>query len=130
MADYAMTVEEHAGYLHATATGDRTAANALRFLEEAYQACVAMGRDSLLIEVRFTGPSLSIGSIFSVISNRSIDGAALRRIAYVEPLLENREAARFAELVAVNRGVNARLFPSVEAAGAWLSEELPDRRPH
>lgn len=130
MADYVMTLEENAGYLHAMATGDRTAANALRFLEEAYAACLRMGYGSLLVEVRFTGPSLSLGSVFAVISDRAMDGAALRRIAYVEPLLEDPEAARFAELVAVNRGVNVRLFPDLDAARAWLGEELPDRRDH
>jgi hypothetical protein len=130
MVDYAMTLEENPGYVHATAIGERTAANALRFLEEAYQACVRLRKDALLIEVRFTGPSLSLGSIFAVIKERAPDGAALRRIAYVEPLLGDRGQASFAELVAVNRGVNAKLFSDVEAAREWLSEGLPDRRDH
>jgi len=125
-----MTLEENPGYLHATAVGPRTAANALRFLEEAYQACVRLRQDALLIEVRFTGPSLSLGSLFAVISDRAMDGASLRRIAYVEPDLRDRAQADFAELVAVNRGVNVRQFPDVDAAREWLSEESADRRDH
>lgn len=129
MADYAMTVEENPGYVHAMATGERTAANARRFLEEAYQACVRLGRDALLVEVRFDGPSLPLGSIFAVIKDRAMDGASLRRIAYVEPNLRDAEQASFAELVALNRGVNVRLFADIAAARAWLSGEPPDRRP-
>jgi len=129
MVEYAMTLEENPGYLHATATGERTAANALRFLREAYQACVRLHHDALLIEIRFTGASLSLGSLFGVINDRAMDGASLRRIAYVEPELRDRSHADFAELVAVNRGVNVRLFPDVDAAREWLSEGPADRHP-
>ncbi len=128
MPDYALTLEEAPGYLHAVATGERTAANARRFLEEAYRACVGLGQDALLIEVRFSGPALPLGSIFSVIKDRATDGARLRRIAYVEAGLQDDEQAKFAELVAMNRGVNVRLFADLDAAREWLTAEPPRRR--
>jgi len=128
MGDYAMTVEVHPGYLHATARGERTAANARRFLEEAYRACVRLQHDALLVEVRFDGPGLPPGSVFSVINDRAMDGARLRRIAYVEPNLRDAGQASFAELVAVNRGVNVRLFGDVDAAREWLNAGSPHGR--
>ena len=119
---YRLSVEEHPGYLHATAAGKRTPQNVRRFLEEAYRACVEKDCSSLLLELRLAGPSLDSTSIFNVISQRAADGAKLRRIAYVDPLTSNASDARFAETVAINRGVNVRLFPDVAAAARWLSD--------
>lgn len=121
MSAYRLTLEEHPRYLHATAVGERTAENVQRFLEEAYRACVENDRSSLLLEMRLSGPALDTTSIFNVISQRAADGAKLRRIAYVDPLTRSISEARFAETVAVNRGVNVRLFPDVAAAAQWLS---------
>ena len=116
-----LTIDVQPTYLRARVVGDRTPQNAMRFLKEVYEACAEQGIWSLLIEMNFTGPSLDIGNIFEVISKGSRDGMKLERIAYVEASLGDIEKARFAETVAVNRGVNVRLFRDVEAAQAWLS---------
>ena len=118
---YRVIFDEQPGYLHATAVGERTAQNVLRFLAEAYRGCVERDCSSLLLELRLSGPALDTTSIFNVISQRAADGAKLRRIAYVDPLTRNVAEARFAETVAVNRGVNVRLFPDVTTAAQWLS---------
>src|SRR5262245_2939732 len=117
---YELTVQQRPGYVHAAATGERTPQNILRFLKEAYVACVNSGCPSLLLEMRFVGPRLSETSIFEVISDRVADGLKLRKIAYVDNAPE-LSAAFFAETVAMNRGVNVRLFPDVEAAEGWLT---------
>jgi hypothetical protein len=119
---YQLTIVERPQYVHAKATGERTPENALRFLKDAYAACVNSGRSSVLLEMQFDGPSLSDTSIFDVISDRVPDGLKLRRIAYVDG---NREpaGAYFAETVAMNRGVNVRLFPSVALADGWLTQD-------
>ena len=119
--EYHITIEQHPTYLHAIATGDTTRANLHRFLLEAYQAALARQRQSLLLELRFSGRSLDLGSIYSVISERSLDGATLARIAYVDASPEHAvEVAEFAELAAQNRGVNVRLFCTVDDAKRWL----------
>lgn len=118
---YRVVFEEHPGYVQATAVGERSAENVRRFLEDAYQACVERDCSSLLLELRLSGSTLDTTSIFNVISQRAADGAKLRRIAYVDPLTRNVADARFAETVAVNRGVNVRLFPDVTTAAQWLS---------
>jgi len=103
--------------------GDRTPANLLRFLDESYAACVKSGHDALLLEVQFSGPNLSTTSVFNVISEKVPDGRNLSKIAYVQTESDDPAMPYFAETVAVNRGVNVRLFQSVAAAQKWLSEE-------
>lgn len=124
MNRYELTVEVRPDYLHASVTGDRTADNALRFLKDAYAACVENGKSKLLLEMRLTGSRLGTLGIYRVISDRSADGARLRRIAYVEDPLDYVEEARFAETVAVNRAVNVRLFTDVSEAARWLESNL------
>ena len=117
---YHLTIEEHPGYLHTKVNGPSTAENALRFLRESYEACVARGVYSLLLEMSLEGPSLDTGSIYSVISQRSDTGKQLRRIAYVDTGVHGGAKARFAETVAINRGVNVRLFANLADARKWL----------
>lgn len=122
-AAYQFTTEQHAGYLHARAAGQRTPENTRRFLHETYVACVEAGRDAVLLEVLFEGPSLDMQSIFEVIIRGSPDALKMRKIAYVDKTTPDPSRARFAETVAVNRGVNVRLFSDVGEAGRWLADD-------
>jgi hypothetical protein len=119
---YDLTVERKPTYLHVTATGTRSEENARRFLVDAYRASIEHECGSLLLEMKLSGPPLSLASIFSVIVERSPDGANLTRIAYVDDQPE--DSAEFAELVALNRGVNVRLFRRLSDAARWLSTPL------
>ena len=124
MTSYQLTIEERPAYMYAKATGERTPPNALRLLEEAYAACVKSGRDALLLEMAFYGPDLmNTTSVYHVISQRVSDGRTLRKIAYVDSSTGDPAMPYYAEAVAINRGVNVRLFQSVDAAGDWLSED-------
>ena len=116
---YEFTVEEHPTYVHAKVVGDRSPSNALRFLEEAYAACVKSGRSDLLLEMNLSGDSLTTTNVYSVILQRVPDGRNLRKIAYVDTS-KDIAMAHFAETVAINRGVNVRLFQNIAAAEAWL----------
>jgi hypothetical protein len=127
---YHLSIELHPTYVHAVATGETTSENLRRFLLEAYQASVAERRNSLLLELRFSGPSLNFGSVYSVIAERSLDGATLARIAYVDASPEHAvQTAEFAELAAQNRGINVRLFSTIEEAKRWLEGEKGDGSP-
>jgi len=122
--DYRLAIVERASHLHATVSGPNTRENVLRFLKEAYEACVARGKTAVLLEMDLTGPSLDTSSIFNVIAERSGDGARLRKIAYVDLSLARDDGkARFAETVAVNRGVNVKLFRDVAEAQKWLAKD-------
>ena len=119
---YQLTIEERPTYVYARADGDLTADNALRFLQDAYGACVRTGRSSLLLDMQLHGPNLNTTNVYEVISQRAADGSRLRKIAYVPFRQDDRSMAGFAETVAINRGVNVRLFESVAAAEGWLLE--------
>ena len=86
-------------------------------------ACVKSGKSCLLLEMRLSGPSLSTTAIFNVVLDRVPDGRKLRKIAYVATESNDPSLPYFAETVAINRGLNVRLFPDVDAAEQWLAEE-------
>ena len=118
---YHLSIEEHPGYVHARASGEMSAENALRFLVEANAACRQRGGRSLLLEFGFSGPSLDGGAIYEIITARSAHATAFERIAYVDASTERDKAhMQFAETIARNRGVNVRLFRGVEEARQWL----------
>jgi hypothetical protein len=120
---YQLTVEERPGYLHAKVVGERTAANAFRFLQESFAACVESGHSSLLLELGLSGPSLGTTAVFTVISQEVAKFRKLHKIGYVQTEVPNPDIPYFAETVAFNRGVNVRLFKDIEAAQRWLAED-------
>jgi hypothetical protein len=122
MTPFQVSLIEESGYLHARAEGPRTPENVLKFFAEVQRACVQAGHAAVLLEMNLEGPSLDAGDIFRVISRGSAEAQGLRRIAYVEASIENPDKARFAETVALNRGVNVRLFADVESAAHWLTQ--------
>ena len=119
---YDLTIERKPTYLHVTATGTRNEENARRFLFDAYRASLEHNCGSLLLEMNLSGASLSLASVYAVISERSPDGATLQRIAYVDAQWD--DSSEFAELAAINRGVNVRLFRRLSDAEHWLSTPL------
>lgn len=122
--DFYLTIIERDSYVHATVTGINTPENMLRFMKEAYEACRARGKSSVLLEMNLAGESLDVTSIFHVVEQRSADGARLRKIAYVAPIVGKDPArAHFAETVAVNRGVNVKVFRDVAEAQRWLTQD-------
>lgn len=116
-----ITLQDMHGYMHAKATGAHSPQNAARFLREAHQACLKRGFDSLLLELALDGPSLPPAEIFAVVADRSFEGSKLRRIAYVDPSERDPGKMKFAETVAINRGVNVRLFRDIAEAHRWLA---------
>jgi hypothetical protein len=122
--DYHLTIIERDSYVQATVTGTNTPENMLRYMKEAYEACRARGKSAVLLEMNLAGESLDVTSIFRVVEERSADGAKLRKIAYVAPIVGKDPArAHFAETVAVNRGVNVKVFRDIAEAQSWLAKD-------
>ena len=120
---YQFAVEEAPTYLHAVGTGDRTPENLRQFLIDSHNAAVERRKERLLLDMRFLGRSLNLGSAYTVIADRSPHGAKFERIAYVDANHERApEDAEFAEMAAQNRGVNVRLFRTLTDARQWLEE--------
>jgi hypothetical protein len=121
---YRFSAEPKAKYLHAKGSGELNAINARQFLVDAYQACVQRNLKSLLLEMDFTGRNMGLGEVYSVVAERSPDGAKLERIAYFDAHVGDRQQiAEFAELVAQNRFVSVRLFSQLSDAERWLQSE-------
>lgn len=118
--EYQLKIEERPGYVIATGWGDHTIANASRFLREAHEACMARGLDLLVLDFRLDGPSLGPAGIFAVTSGQAEAGKKMRKIAYVDASSREESRKRFAETVAFNRGVNVRLFGTLEEACKWI----------
>jgi hypothetical protein len=121
---YEFTVMPAPTHLHIRATGDNTRESLNRFLIDAYRAAVTRNCDSVLLELNLSGESLSVGSIYSIVCERSSDALRMKRIAYIDTNSAHvPDRAEFAELAASRLGVNARLFRSVADAERWLKSD-------
>ncbi len=124
--DLVVGVAEHPGYLHVTVTGRNTAANVRKYLFNVHEACVQRKCTVVLIEENLRGPGLGIGTIHDIVSQASNrTRPAVTKIAYVDANREHPPGPMgFAETVAVNRGVNVRLFSDVGTARSWIEDGM------
>lgn len=119
---YEVSFEQNAGYLHAIVTGMNSRENVVRYLADIYNECVARGCFRVLIEEHLKGPRLETIDVFDIASKGRDRGAVrLPTIAYVD-VNATAGLMRFAEDVAVNRGIYIRVFPSVADAVRWLRD--------
>jgi hypothetical protein len=88
-------------------------------MDDAYRECIARGYDSLLMEQALEGPSLGPGGIFKVVQARLAEALTLKRIAYVDSLGRD-DGRQFVEDAARNRGINIRVFATVDEAERWM----------
>jgi hypothetical protein len=120
---YHLSIKERDGYLHLTVTGENQPETVKNYLAAIHQECLQRGVSAILIEENLRGPSLKFMEIFRIASEGSEQASSqIRRLAYVDSNLEHSYAnMKFAETVAANRGLNVRVFPTVEDAVAWLN---------
>jgi len=120
--DYHFTAVLTRTHLHAIGSGTHSPENLRRFLTDTHRVVLEQQCDAVLLEMNFSGPSLDLGSLYSIIVEKSADASLLMRIAYVDTSTEHLpERAEFAELAAIKLGVNARVFPTVAEAEDWLA---------
>lgn len=117
---YKLTLYRKTTYLHAVVTGRNSKENVRGYLEEVRAECVAHDCFRVLIEERLEGPRLDAMDVFEIAADGSsrIPGM-FRAIAYVD-VNASGDMMKFAETVAVNRGVPVRLFANVADAEEWL----------
>jgi hypothetical protein len=97
--------------------------NMRNYLEELVRDCEARGCRRVLIEERLDGPRLGAVDVYdlaSTISERAL--GRFEAIAFVDVNAENDSNIKFGENVAVNRGLRAKMFRSVEEAEKWLED--------
>jgi len=117
---YQLILDHKPTHLHAIVTGYNSRENVTRYLEEVRGECVARGYSRVLVEERLKGPHLGMLNIYEIAANQSNRSfGTLQMIAYVD-VNADREAMKFAETVAVNRGIPVRVFWSIADAEKWI----------
>jgi len=122
---YLFTAHLKDDYLHIRVQGENSPATVRRYLGDVLQACVQEGCPNVLIEEDLSGERLPIGVVFSIIEEKSASFRSVMSLAaYVDLRATNPANMRFAETVAVNRGVTVAVFGSVADAEQWLQKKL------
>ncbi len=117
-----VTITPKPGYLHVKVTGENSPQNVRAYLEQVRRACEQHKCPDVLVEEHLEGPSIGATDVFAIASDGSRTARpAVGRIAFVDAIKAHDAALMaFAETVAVNRGLNIRIFPDVPAAEVWL----------
>ena len=122
---YDLSWKAEDGLLHFTVTGGNDPETVRAYMDEIRAIAIERRAPALLVEENLRGEGLGFSEIFSLVSKGSDEPwPGLRAIAFVDTNPEHDPTRmRFAETVAVNRGVNVRVFREVHVARAWLAED-------
>jgi len=127
---YSFTADPKEGYLHVRVKGENSPATVRRYLKDVLAACASEGCPNVLIEEDLVGPRIAIGEVFAIINEKSSSfRPAIRLVAFVDLNAESPANMKFAEDVAVNRGVTVRMFDAVADAEKWLRKQLAPPKP-
>ena len=120
---HVLRVNPRGAYLHAVATGDNTLQDVQEYMSEVREACLAHGCPRVLIEDNLRGPGLGTMAIYDIVTSGSENAtSAVSMIAYMDINPEHATGdMKFAETLAVNRGLNVRVFTDRQEAESWLS---------
>jgi len=117
---YKLAISVKPTYLHDIVTGRNSKKNVQRYMAEIDAECAARGCFRVLIEERLDGPRLGTLDVFQIASNGSDRSRGkMLAIAYVDANAEGG-LMKFAETVAVNRGLPVSVFATVADAETWL----------
>jgi hypothetical protein len=121
--DYQLTIEQKPSYLYAKVTGPNTRENGAAYLHEILTECQSRHCFRVLIEDRLEGARLSMMDVFVIVSHGAIEALGIiEAFAYVYTNAESR-LMKFAETVAINRLLHAKVFTSVIEAEKWLVKQ-------
>jgi len=119
---YQVNATRGAGYLHATITGENTRQNIRAYMGDVLEACLESGTRYLLVEERLAGPRLRTIDVYEIVVAGAEDARGrLAAVAYVDVNQTDDSMMKFAESVAVSRGVPVKIFSTVPAAKEWIA---------
>lgn len=117
---YTLTLEVRSGYLYAYVEGERDNYEITRsYWREVATEAMRTGVSCVLVEENIVEKG-SLIDAYQGASNLLNLFAAGTKIAFVDRFIAQNDVNQFAELVAVNRGANGRVFNSVAEAEKWL----------
>jgi len=123
---YKLTIHQKSNYLHAIVTGPNNRENVQGYLQEVRGECIARGCYKVLVEERLEGPRIGAMDVFQIAAQGSSKASGtFRAIAYVDVNADGN-LMKFAETVAVNRGIPVAVFATVADAERWLLEGNPN----
>lgn len=117
---YRLTFEHRPGYLYAHVEGKEDSYEISRaYWQEVANECKAHGYRKVLV-VEDISECGTVAEAYQVSSELPKMGFTHIKVAFVDRYVEQQETNQFAELVAVNRGVNGKIFNDVTEAEKWL----------
>jgi hypothetical protein len=117
---------DRSGYLHAVVTGTNTPENVLHYMSAIRAECERTDCYRVLIEEKLDGPRFDEMEIFALITEGSPDALGFfEALAYVDEQ-QDFEVVKFAETVAVNRGIPIATFSSIADAENWIRHRSDD----
>ena len=121
--EYSFTVDPKQGYLHAKVSGVNSPDTVRRYMVEIHDACARHGLPQVLIEESLQGPSLSTAVVYGLIRDGTTNAwPVVTKIAFVDVNPQHDPSLmKFAETVAVNRGIEVAVFKDIAAAARWLT---------
>jgi hypothetical protein len=121
-----VSIERRETFLHAVVTGSNTADSVLGYMQDIRQECERQDCYRVLIEEKLEGPRFDEMEIFSLISEGSSNALGFfEALAYIDEQ-QDFEIVKFAETVAVNRGIPIAVFSSLGDAENWLRHRSTD----
>ena len=123
---YTIDVLKKPLYLHLKVAGENSLKSVREYLMEVLEICARNNCLNVLIEENLVGQRLNTLDVFNVVrSGLSHAGRYPQVIAYIDVNAGQEPGLMlFAESLAVNRGINIRVFNSVHDAEAWLESTL------
>jgi len=123
---YKLTIHQKSNYLHAIVTGPNNRENVQGYLQEVRGECMARGCYKVLVEERLEGPRIGAMDVFQIAAQGSSKASGtFQAVAYVDVNADG-DLMKFAETVAVNRGIPVAVFATVADAERWLLEGNPN----
>lgn len=121
---YDVTFDRRSNFIHAVVTGRNTADSIIGYMNEIRDECEKQDCHRVLIEENLDGRRLDEMQIFDIISQGSADALGVfEALAYVDEQ-QDFEVVKFAETVAINRGIPIAVFSSVSDAENWLRHHV------
>lgn len=117
---YRITLEHRSQYLYVYVSGEHDSYEiSRRYWLEVADECAKTGYKKVLIEEDIE-ETVSIPEVYQLASELPQMGFQGVRVAFFDRFAEHEDLNQFAELVATNRGLLARVFNNLEEAENWL----------
>lgn len=114
------TIEKRSGYVYFEYPGEYNFKQVLDMLKEINRVIAEENAGKVLVYFQNVAHEVTMTDRF----NLAVQGAAsLRSSVHIACVFNTKTLDRFAENVAVNRGLNVRLFNDMQEALAWLNVE-------